>query len=128
MSKRRGMTVMETLVAATVFALAILTVLGMFSLSFRYTQHSRNITAAAQLAQETVDAIRLAGFDNATLNANPPAVATSKLPGGYTKTYVTHYNGNDKIKQITIRVYWQNRPESEAITLVTLLGQGGIAG
>lgn len=128
MRKRPGITIVETLMAVTIFAIAILAVLGVFSVSFRYTQHSRNITVATTIGQELVDQLRLGGFDNVALNANPTAVSTSKLPGGFTKTYVSYYQGNDKIKEVTINIYWNGRPEASAITVTTLIGQGGISG
>jgi Tfp pilus assembly protein PilV len=126
--KRRGVTVLETLLAATVFTLAVLVVLGTFSLSLRYTQHSRNIGVATNVGQEIIEQLRLGGFDNVTLNASPTAQATSALPSGYTKTYVSYYQGNDKIKEVTVKIYWNGRPESMAISLTTLIGQGGIGG
>lgn len=124
----RGVTVVETLMAAAVFSLAVLVVLGMFTLSLRYTQHSKNIGVATNVGQELIEQLRLGGFDNVALNANPTAVSTSKLPSGFTKTYVSYYQGNDKIKEVTVKIYWNGRPENMAISLTTLIGQGGIGG
>lgn len=126
--KRRGVTVVETLMAATVFSLAVLVVLGMFSLALRATQHSKNIGVATNVGQELIEQLRLGGFDNVALNANPSAISTTKLPGGFTETYVSYYQGNDKIKEVTVKIYWNGRPESMAISLTTLVGQGGIGG
>lgn len=126
--KRAGVTVVETLMAVTIFALAILTVFGTFTLAFRSTQHARNITVATNLGQELIEELRLSGFDSIALNSNPAPVATNRLPGGQTKTSVSYYQGNDKIKEVTVAVYWTGRPESLAITLTTLIGRGGIGG
>lgn len=126
--RRPGVTVIETLMAVTIFAIAILSVLGVFSVAFRYTQHSRNITVATTIGQELIDQLRLGGFDNVALNASPAAISTPKLPGGFTKTYVSYYQGNDRIKEVTITIYWNGRPEGSAITATTLIGQGGISG
>ncbi len=126
--KRRGVTIIETLMAATIFTVAILAVLGMFSVAFRYTQHSKNITVATNIGQEMADQLRLNGFDSVALNSDPTAVSTTKLPNGFTKTYVTYYQSNNRIKEVAIKIYWNGRPESMAITITTLIGQGGING
>jgi len=128
MTRKRGATFIELLMAVTIFAVAILALFGTFSLSLRLTGYSKNITVASNTAQEIIDQLRLGGFDNAALNANPTAVAVPKLPRGFSKTYIENYQGNDKIKQVTVKVYWSEQPESKAITLITLIGQGGVSG
>ncbi len=126
--KRRGVTVIETLMAVTVFTLAIMSLFGVFSVVFRYTQLSREMSVASNIAQQQVEQLRLGGYDSVPLNSNPSPVPTTLLPNGQIKTYVAYYEGNDRIKQVTIAVYWDNRPESRAIEVVTLIGQGGISG
>lgn len=124
----RGATLIELLAAAAIFSIAILVLFGAFSLALRFTQHSRNISVATNVGQEVIETLRVGGFDGVALNSNPSPVAVPELPQGFTKTYVQYYQGNDKIKQVTVKVYWAQRAEADAITLVTLIGQGGISG
>lgn len=126
--KRPGITIVEVLTAAAIFSLAILALFATFSFALRFTQHSKNITVASAVGQQLIEDLRLGGFDSVALNANPSAVAVSELSGGYTKTYVSYYLDNDKIKEVTIKVYWTGRPENQAVTFTTLIGQGGISG
>lgn len=123
-----GTTIIEILTAVTIFSMAILVLFGTFSLALRFTQHSRNITVATNAGQELIEQLRLGGFDNVTLNASPTAASVADLPQGFSKTYVSYYLGNDKIKEVTVKVYWTGRTESQAVSFTTLIGQGGISG
>lgn len=128
MKRRKSFTLVEILIATAIFAIAIVTLFGSFSLALKFGQRSREAAIAATIAEEKIESLRLAGFDSVALDSNPTATANSKLSQGYTKTYVEYYQGNTRIKQVTVKVYWQSRPEAIAITLVTLIGQGGIHG
>lgn len=83
---------------------------------------------ATDLAETTMENIRSTSFDNLTVNANPTPVSTNLLAGGQVKTYIELYQNNPKIKQVTVKVYWSNRPEAQAITLTTLVTAGGLNG
>jgi type II secretory pathway pseudopilin PulG len=128
MTKRRGATFVEVLTAAAIFSLAIIVLFSTFSLALRYTQYAKNTTIAANVAQEIIEKLRLDGFDNVPLDNAPAAVAVPSLPSGFSKTYVEYFEGNDKIKEVTVNVYWAQRAEANAVTLTTLIGQGGISG
>jgi type II secretory pathway pseudopilin PulG len=126
--KKPGVTIIEILTAAAVFSVAIIVLLGTFSLTLRHTQHAKNVTVAVSLAQETIERLRLDGYDSLGLSSDPTPTATDKLPGGYVKTYVEFFEDNDKIKEVTVQVYWLDRPEDRAVSLTTLIGQGGVSG
>lgn len=126
--KRRGATFIEVLTAAAIFSLAIIVLFSTFSLAFRYTQYAKNTSVATNIAQEQIEKLRLGGFDGVTVDSNPIATSIAALPGGFSKIYVEYFQGNDRIKQVTVTVYWAQRPEANAVTLTTLIGQGGISG
>lgn len=128
MRKRAGISIVEVITAAAIFSIAIIGLFATFSFTLRYTQHSRNITVATGAGQEIIEQLRLGGFDNVALNANPTPVTVNNLPGGQSKTYVSYYLGNERIKEVTVKVYWAGRPEALAVTFTTLIGQGGISG
>jgi len=124
--KKPGYSLIELMLAVSLFALAILTTLGAFNLALKVTKAAREITVATNLAEQIIEQLREKSFSSINLDQNPTAQATTKLPGGFTKTTIDYYEGNDKIKQVTVEVYWESRPEAEAITLITLISQGGI--
>jgi prepilin-type N-terminal cleavage/methylation domain-containing protein len=126
MKQRPGYTLMEVLVSAAIFATAVLLIFGTYQLTLKLTQEGRELAIASGLAEEMIDAVRSQPFDDIAINATPGAVATAKLSSGFTKTYVSLYQGNDKIKEVRVVVYWDSRPESNAVTLTTLVSQGGI--
>lgn len=124
--RRKAFSLVEVLAAAAIFATVMLLVFGTFQLALRLTRQARETTIAVNLAEQMVDSIRSTQFDSITLNATPSAVATSKLPAGFTKTYVSIYGGNARIKEVRVVVYWQTRPESNPISLTTLVSLGGV--
>lgn len=119
--------IVEVLVSAAIFSLVILLIFGTYVLTLKLTRDGRETSVASNLVGQMVDAVRATAFDDITLDASPTAVANSKLPGGLTKTYVSLYENNDKIKEIKIDIYWDHREESRAISLTTLITQGGLS-
>lgn len=123
--KKPGFTIIEVITAAAIFSMSILLIFGAYSLTIKLTKEGREISIGSNLAQELIDGARATPYDSIALNASPTAVATNRLPGGFTKTYVSYYQGNDKIKEVRVEVYWSTRPESRALSLTTLVTQGG---
>lgn len=116
----------EVLVAAAIFSLAMLLIFGTYMLTLKLTKTGREISVASNLAEQMIDDIRTTSFENIALNSNPSAVATTKLPGGLTKTYVTLFEDNSKLKEVRIIVYWDGRLEANAIKITTVITQGGL--
>ena len=125
--KQSAFSIVEVLVSAAIFSLVILLIFGTYVLTLKLTRDGRETSVASNLVEQMVDAVRATPFDDITLDANPTAVAISKLPGGLTKTYVSLYENNDKIKEIKIDIYWDHREENRAISLTTLITQGGLS-
>jgi len=123
----RGFSVIEVLVSAAIFSVVILLIYGTYVLTLKFTRDGREISVASNLAEQMVDDIRATPFENIAVNANPTAVTTSKLPGGFTKTYVSLFENNDKLKEVRVVVYWDNRPESNAISITSMITQGGLS-
>ncbi len=119
--KKRGYTLIEIITAAAIFSMTILVIFGTYRLTLKLTKEGREISVASNLAQEMIDQARATAFDSLAINANPTAVATSRLPVGFTKTYIEYYDGNNEIKEVTITVYWQGRAEDRAISMTTLV-------
>lgn len=124
---RRGFSVIEVLVSAAIFSVVILLIYGTYVLTLKLTRDGREVSVASNLAEQMIDGIRATPFDNIAVNSNPSASATSKLPGGFTKTYVSLFENNDKLKEIRVIVYWDNRPESNAISITSIVTQGGLS-
>ncbi len=125
---KSGATLVEVLLAVIIFSLVILAFFGSFNLALKLTQYSRHISTATNIAESKIESLRLGGFDNVLPNSSPAATPQNELPVGFSKTYVEYFEGNVKIKQVRVIVYWASRPESNPIVITTLIGQGGING
>ncbi|HSX42241.1 MAG TPA: type II secretion system protein [Candidatus Saccharimonadales bacterium] len=125
---RRAFTLIETLIAIAVFSLGVLILFDGFTLSLRYSRASRDTAVATHAAEQAVEQIRLSGFTALAINTNPSPIAVSGLDQGQQKTFVDLYSGNANIKQVTVEIYYRTRPESQAISLTTLVSQNGIHG
>lgn len=125
-SKKRGYSVIEVLVAAAIFSVVILLIYGTYVLTLKLTRDGREVSVASNLAEKMIDDVRATSFENIALNSNPTPVAASQLPGGFTKTYVSLFESNDKLKEVRVVIYWTNRPESNAIQVTTVITQGGL--
>jgi len=123
--RRPGTSLIEVLAAAAIFSLAILVVFATINLTLRLNQLAKEDSIAANVAEETIESYRAMSYDSIAPTTSGQ-VATSKLPDGWIAVTVSTYQGNDKIKQIQVQVYWRNRPQSRAITLTTLKVSGGI--
>lgn len=124
--KRSAFSVIEVLVSAAIFSITILLIFGTYVLTLKLTRDGREISVASNLVEQMVNAVRTQPFDDIVLNGSPSPVSTSKLPGGFSKTYVSLFESNDKIKEIRIDVYWDNREESRAISTTTIIVSGGL--
>ncbi len=128
LEKKRGDSLIEVLVAIAIFSIVFMLLFGSFSFAVKMTGYARETTVATNLAAQTIDQLRAKGFDYVNgLGANSITLLP-QLPSGTMETQVATYAGNDKIRQVTIRIYWLNRPQNRAVTLTTLIGQGGIGG
>lgn len=127
-SVKTGATLVEVMLAVVIFSLIILLLFGSFNVALRLTQYSRHVSTATNIAEARIESLRLSGFDNVILSANPTPLSEEDLPGGFSKTYVEYFDGNDRIKQVSVVVYWESRPETNPIIITTLIGQGGING
>lgn len=124
--KKSAFSVIEVLVSAAIFSVVILLIFGTYVLTLKLTRDGRETSVASNLVEQMIDVMRAQPFDDITLDASPTAVTTSKLPGGFTKTYVSLYENNEKIKEARIDIYWDHREESRAISATTLIVQGGL--
>ena len=124
--KRPAFSVIEVLVSAAIFSIAILLIFGTYVLTLKLTRDGREISVASNLVEQMIDEVRVQPFDDVAVNTSPSPVVRSKLPGGFSKTYVSLYESNSKIKEIRIEIYWDNREESRAISATTIITQGGL--
>ncbi len=125
----RGMTIVEVLVSVAIFSIVILMLFGTFNFALKVTRYSHDTTVATNIASDKLEALRQAGFDGAgTIGTVTAPTMVAQLPDGFMTVAVEGYQNNAKVKKVTVSVYWRNRPESRAVTLTTLIGQGGIGG
>jgi Tfp pilus assembly protein PilV len=78
---RRGMTIPEVLIAATLLAFVIMSSLKALTEAFRLTRHARMVTLAGQIVQSTMEDLRLRNYSSLKAYAaqSQPVNFTSSL-------------------------------------------------
>lgn len=128
-SRRRGLTLLEVLVAATVLLLAVLTMLGVIAFGLAGTRNAAGHHTAVLHARQLVELIRSRRL--AEMVINPPAPGFSDAPAdripledppfendfppqtGYTRRLVTEAQSTDpndyksKLFRVEATVFWR---------------------
>ena len=124
-SRRAGVTLLETLIAGTVILLVLLSLLGTVSFALEGSRHAEGVQDGSWYAQSLVEVIRdrgLAqnpGFNDAPGARIPIETAPFNLDfpadTGYTRRIVTRRLSTDttnyqyKLFEIVVTVYWQSK-------------------
>jgi Tfp pilus assembly protein PilV len=120
-SPPRGLTVIETLVAASVVLVALVAVASMFpTASFNVTEGGR-MSRAAALAQGALEAAKNTPF--ASLASGACSGAT--VPTGYTCAQTVTLSGAspNRVAAVTVSVTWRSAQRSGTVSLATRLSE-----
>ena len=115
-SRRRGFTIAEVMVAATVMAFAITTSITTMQRAFLAIDTARNITLGGQIMVSEMETTRMLGWTEITAFATSPTITTLTIPTSFTNTAqignrftltreVTDPAPN--VRQITLTVTWR---------------------
>jgi len=132
----QAFTLVEVLIAITLFAVGMLSVLQIFPINRRFLTQSALATQAAFLAQEQMETVQSVGYAALTPGTYQPATAASSVAGDplsiFTEqTTVTLVDGNWQnsstggstsatdvgLKRITVLVTWNERAISRQYSL-----------
>ena len=132
--RRRGFTIAEVMVAASVMALAITTAITTMQSAFLALDSARNITLAGQMMQGEFEKMRLKDWATistyaagpTTLTIDPTFTSNAAIGDRFTLQR-TVADVNADIKQITLTITWNGydaRPHSRFYT--TYYGRNGL--
>ncbi|MEE9221792.1 MAG: hypothetical protein V3U34_09730 [candidate division NC10 bacterium] len=145
-----GLSLPEVLLATVIIMIAILGIVGLFPTALQNVQYGGHMSQASSLAQAMIERIRTESFDTVsnyndldTQNAPPgglpasvlnhfnewssgiaPANPVGALPLGWGTVQIDDVLGLPDLKQVTVRVGWQERG-SQTITFVTYMARYG---
>lgn len=111
MSGENGFTILEVLIAISIFAIGLLAVAALQITAFQGNRVGDELTKATMLAQMQVEALKGADFSSATLvpgnyvDANNPIDETGANGGRFTRTW-TIANNTAFSRLVTVTVGW----------------------
>lgn len=134
--KKSGFTLVEVMVALSLFAVGMLSILQIFPINRRYLAQSANTTQAVFLAQEEIEQVRSQPYANLTIGTYETKHAVSQTAGDPLSQYqrqttVTIINAAHQsispqdtahdlgLKQLDVTVYWLENTISRSYTLST---------
>lgn len=115
--RQTGMSLLEVLVAVTLFALVASGVAAMAATSMRATANNRSSTAAQMVAQDELERVRGLEYDDIDSGARNVAMAGETFT---VDTVVTENDPADGMKNILVTVEWTGPlgPRSYAIQTI----------
>lgn len=117
MRRRRGLTVVEVLVAVALFASAIVVLLAVFPMSTRAARQSQAQLVATHLVQRELEICRTTSYDQLQ-SRTPPALSMSKDHNGTEVTIdyqleVTVLETRPGLKHVRVEALWYAPDENE---------------
>jgi Tfp pilus assembly protein PilV len=141
--QRRGMTIGEVMVAATLLGFVTMTSLVALSQAYRLTRHARMTTLAGQIVQSVMEDLRLRNFSALKVYAaqSQPvsftsALATERFTSGFTQgfslsanftTLVGSTSGTPGKIAVTLTVSWTEQGTAFSRRLITYFGEQGLS-
>lgn len=131
MSKERGASLIELVLVIAIIGFLVL-IINSIPSSIANINRSRHISQARDVASKKLESLRKQGYSSlasGTGSFSDPAL--SSLPSSST-TYTIEdcpssvCTNSEHVKQITAVVYWKEGQENKNVSLVTLVGEGGL--
>ena len=129
--KRPGFTLLELLIALSLFSIGMLTILEIFPVNRRFLTQSAQTTQASFLAQEEIESIRGLDYASLTVGTFEPthtlgASTSDSLNTFSRQTTISYIDGNHQVtainaglKQVNVTVTWQERTINRQYLLST---------
>jgi prepilin-type N-terminal cleavage/methylation domain-containing protein len=140
---RRGMTMVEVMIAAVVLGFVIMTSLVALSQAYGYTRHARMVTLAGQVVQSVMEDLRLKNYSQITAYAAQTqpvsfssTISTEGFQSNFTQGFVVSGQFNTLVASsaptlgktsVTLTVRWKERDNAFSRSLITYFGEKGLS-
>ncbi len=122
LQSEKGIGLIEIIVAMLIFAIGITAAIRTLPVSNTATTRSRNLTTATNLAQQKIEELMGAPFNNTELTAGAHNDQNNPIERIYTRTWIV--TDNDPVidmKTVTVTVTYLSSSHDNAVTLSTYL-------
>lgn len=130
MLDKRGFTLLEVLVAISIFAVGVLAVASMQLSAITGNRLGNEVTQATALAQMQMEALKSTELSSAMLNPgnyndpNNPIDETGANGGKFTRSWVVA-NNTTFSRTVTVTVQWTKGGTTHSVALTTVTRGGG---
>ena len=120
LSREKGFTLVEVLIAVSIFSVGLLAVAMMLDTAIQYNSSARFIAEATEIAHSQMEQLMNSPYDDASLD---------EAFSPYGPTPIANYNVSwtvrenvpmPAMKTISLSVAWTNRGESKSLTINSL--------
>jgi len=115
-SLRRGVSVVEVLIGASIIALALLAVASMFPTAYSNVEYGGKRTKAVALAQQKMEELRAGAFP-------PSSGGPETIEGVFTRSWTVSVSGTapNQVATVTVTVSWSSVLGSKQVTLTSMM-------
>jgi type II secretion system protein I len=106
--KQKGFTFLELIIALGILSTALLALLSLSITVLKVNKHSQDNTAALQLAQEKMEALKALPLDQLK-GGNEQGLTTGTARTLFQRETIVQRNDTAGLTEITVRVLWPSR-------------------
>lgn len=127
---KRGVTLVEFMIATLIFGITLASILGLYTQSARLGKQSEFAYHAYNIAKNRMERLRNVSYtllaDSAETDTRVDTDGNPDLNGQFVRsTIISNYTGNLKLTQVTVQVYYlmQNIKSAQPMELSTVIFQ-----
>ena len=120
LSREKGFTLVEVLIAVSIFSVGLLAVAMMLDTAIQYNSSARFITEATEIAHSQMEELMSAPYDDANLDEASSPYGPNPI-ANYNVSWTVRENvPMPAMKTISLSVAWTNRGENKSLTINSL--------
>jgi prepilin-type N-terminal cleavage/methylation domain-containing protein len=132
---RRGFTLIEAILALTVFSVGIIFTLVIFPKGINMGREAKEISVATQLAQEKIEEMLAESYDDLIIGEIEPRAKVNENPSSQFYAYerlvtcdlvdsdLTSTVTDIGLKKVEVNVYWRNSGKENNVQIVRLINR-----